>query len=121
MAKIIVALGSNHNQEENIKKAMLRLSAAFDGQIRFTDSLWTKPIGMVSDMFLNCLGFAETDMTQNEVTALLKQTERLCGNTEALRRENIIEMDIDLLMFGDVKLKPSDWQREYVKALLNNA
>lgn len=85
--------------------------------LRFTESLWTEPVGITSDNFLNCLGTVETTLSQDELTAMLKQTERSCGDTPELRRRNMIGMDIDLLLYGGVKLHPSDWQRGYVRTL----
>lgn len=117
MTKIIVALGSNHNQEKNISKARSLLAEAFGDDISFTESMLTEPVGMVSDRFLNCLCFAETALTQDDVTSLLKQMETECGNTEELRKQNVIEMDIDLLKFGETRLKQDDWQHDYIKTL----
>lgn len=119
MERIIVALGSNSKQVENIQKAQTGLRTALNGHIRFTESLWTEPVGIDSDRFLNCLGAAETDRSRTEVVDLLKKIEGVCGDKPELRRHNIITVDIDLLQYGDTKLKPSDWNRDYVKTLVS--
>ena len=52
--KTIIALGSNHNQEENISKAQTLLKQRFKN-VKFSDKQWTEPIGITSDKFLNCI------------------------------------------------------------------
>lgn len=118
MNRIIIALGSNHNQQENMLKAQGLLLSMVDCEMNFTESLQTEPVGIVSPSFLNCLGFARTSLLKAETVDLLKRIECLCGNTSDLRKCNIIEMDIDLLLFGEEKLHTDDWQRDYVKTLM---
>ena len=45
--KVIITLGSNQNQEENISKAQKRLREIF-GNILFSEPKWTDAIGIVS-------------------------------------------------------------------------
>lgn len=118
MKDIIIALGSNHNQTENIGRAERKLSDAFNGSVKFSKRLWTEPIGIESDKFLNSLASACTDMTESEATATLKRIERECGNTAELRRRGIIELDLDLLKYGDVKRHEADWRRSYIIELI---
>ena len=44
--------------------------------------------------------------------------ETQCGNTEFLRKEGKISMDIDLLKYNDQRFHESDWSRDYVKKLI---
>ena len=51
--KIIIAIGSNRNQEENVLKAHEHLRWMFKNCL-FGPRMWTEPIGLEnSDMFLN--------------------------------------------------------------------
>lgn len=117
MKEIIIALGSNHDQQLNIAAAQRKLKSVIIG-IRFSRALWTEPIGIDSDKFLNCLGFAQTTLHEGEIVSLLKSTEQACGNTTELRKSGRIVIDIDLLLYGEKQLRQSDWQREYIKTLL---
>lgn len=120
MTEILLALGSNYEQKRNMRKAKMLLREAFGDSLRFTEDMWTEPIGIDSDRFLNCLGTAKTTLSQAELTDLLKLTERICGDTAELRRRNIIVMDIDLLRFGQTKLHAADWQRAYISRLIKS-
>lgn len=118
--KLIIALGSNHNQEKNIETAKSRLHDTFKSDVVFTQSIWTEPIGIESDMFLNCLAFILTKHKLTQVQKVVKNIERLCGSTKGERRENIIRMDIDILLYGEQRMHEGDWEREYVKTLIKD-
>lgn len=115
--RILIALGSNHEQEKNVAFAMERLHSFFPG-ISFSRMLWTEPIGIASDRFVNALALADTDKEQEEVERILKQVEKECGRTREEKMRNIIRLDLDLLQWGTVRLREQDWERDYIRLLL---
>ncbi len=115
--KLLIALGTNVNQKQNIQKAMDLLRKTWH-DILFTKLKWTKPIGMDSDLFYNCLAYTKVDEDLPQVQQKLKNIEKACGNTEADRVLQKIQMDIDILMFGTRKLHEQDWQRSYIQELI---
>ena len=80
--------------------------------------LWTEPIGIASDRFVNVLALADTDKEQEEVERILKQVEKECGRTREEKMRNIIRLDLDLLQWGTVRLREQDWERDYIRLLL---
>lgn len=115
--KLLIALGTNVNQKQNIQKAMDLLRKTWH-DILFTKSKWTKPIGMDTDLFYNCLAYTKVDEDLSQVQQILKNIEKACGNTEINRGHQKIQMDIDILMFGTHKLHEQDWQRSYIHELI---
>ncbi len=115
--KLLIALGTNVNQKQNIQKAMDLLRKTWH-DILFTKSKWTKPIGMDTDLFYNCLAYTNVDEDLSQVQQILKNIEKACGNTEIDRAHQKIQMDIDILMFGTHKLHEQDWQRSYIQELI---
>ncbi len=115
--KLLIALGTNVNQKQNIQKAMDLLRKTWH-DILFTKSKWTKPIGMDTDLFYNCLAYTKVDEDLSQVQQILKNIEKACGNTEIDRAHQKIQMDIDILMFGTHKLHEPDWQRSYIQELI---
>ena len=59
-----------------------------------------------------------TNLAMSEVEEQLKRIEQLAGNTLDKRNMGVVEADIDLLMYDDVKLHEKDWQRSYIKELV---
>ena len=116
--KVILALGSNDSQENSIVKAKKRLETLFD-DIRFSPAIWTKPIGIVSADFLNCMAVATTQTDYSQIRASLKEIERDCGDSRYLRNQHIVKMDIDVLLFGKQKMHEKDWERPYIKQLMS--
>ncbi|MGI6224272.1 MAG: 2-amino-4-hydroxy-6-hydroxymethyldihydropteridine diphosphokinase [Prevotella sp.] len=117
MRRIIIAMGSNHQQQTHLDMARKLLRDAFP-DVSFTEAIWTEPIGIISDRYLNGLAVAATMLNEEETTAKLKEIERLCGDTHLLRQRNIVNMDLDLLSFGAKRRHEGDWDRPYIKRLL---
>lgn len=117
MEQIIIAIGTNVSQEKMMMKAKERLRHAFTG-IVFSKEMWTKPIGMESDMFLNCIAVTSTTLCLDEIAMLLKGIETECGNTKALRSEDKVLIDLDLLQYGTSRMHVNDWERPYIKELM---
>ena len=115
--KLLIALGTNVYQKQNIQIAMDLLRKTWH-DILFTKSKWTKPIGMDTDLFYNCLAYTKVDEDLSQVQQILKNIEKACGNTEIDRAHQKIQMDIDILMFGTHKLHEQDWQRNYIQELI---
>lgn len=114
---IILALGSNVNQEQNINRAMEYLRHTF-GDIRFSEMLWNPAIGICSEDFLNVVAVATTHHPPATVNASLKYIEQQCGRTSNDKEQNLIPLDIDLLQYDNVRYHLSDWERGYIKLLM---
>ena len=115
--KIVVALGSNVNQEAHIQQAKALLEATFN-DMEFGTSLWTEPIGISSDKFLNVIGVGYMNVNKERTILALKNMEHKCGRRIGESRKGIIALDIDLLLFGSERLHEGDWNRGYIKNLL---
>lgn len=116
--QVILALGTNVNQERNMKQVMQLLADTWP-YMKFTTQKWTQPIGMATDLFYNCLAYTAVEESLEELTEKVKNMERICGNSGAERALNRIQMDIDILLYGDKKLHIDDWQRDYIQELMN--
>lgn len=116
--KVILSLGANENQESNMQLAQYKLERLLSNQVIFSEMMWTTPIGIDSDQFLNCLAVAHTHHSFTQLHRALKQIERSLGSLRAERKRGVVKMDIDILLFGDSRYHIDDWQRNYVRRLL---
>ena len=97
--KIILSLGSNQDQEKNMAEAVRILRNQFVS-IAFSNSVYTEPIGLTgSAPFLNRVAVAYTSEQPDEIKHLLKR---------------IVPIDIDLLQWNELILKPDDLRRDYI-------
>ncbi|NPD80632.1 hypothetical protein HPS57_01350 [Prevotella sp. PINT] len=106
--KVIVSLGSNKNQIENIEIAEKELKAFFSA-IRFSTTQYT------GDGYYNAVGVGESSLSYDELKALTKNLEKKLGRTDD--RETI-PIDVDILEHNGHCHKPEDMAREYNIILL---
>lgn len=119
VTKIIISLGSNMLPEYHIDQAVYLLRQTF-GELIVTRQLWTEPVGMESSCkFLNMLVMASTAWSMQQVQEELKRIEVLCGRKPEDKAKGIVVVDADLLLYYDKRCHLGDWQRDYVKILMD--
>lgn len=118
MHDILIAIGTNVIADR-IRFVEVHLEQCFES-VRFTQIIPTEPIGerFKGKQFFNAVMAGKTRMAMSEVEEQLKLIEQLAGNTLDKRNMGVVEADIDLLMYDDVKLHEKDWQRSYIKELV---
>ncbi len=118
MHNILIAIGTNVIADR-IRFVKVHLEQCFEN-VRFTHIIPTEPIGerFKGKQFFNAVMAGKTFMARNEVVEQLKRIEQLAGNTQDKRNMGVVEADIDLLMYDDEKLHEKDWQRPYIKELV---
>ena len=110
----LLCLGSNYNRRLHMEDARNALRKLFP-TIRFSDEMTTEAIG---DKFLspfsNQVAKLETTLSYEEIRSLLKQIEKDNGRLPEDKEQGIVKLDIDLLTFNDLILKPNDMEKDYV-------
>lgn len=117
---IIISIGSNYNQKENISFAKKKLAGMLGEQTSFTRDMWTEPVGIQSEKFINCICVSTTRHTLLQLTKAFKQLERKCERSKKNDLINKIPLDIDILLYGDQRYHEKDWERQYIQELLND-
>ncbi len=117
---IIISIGSNYNQKENISFAKKKLTGMLGEQTSFTRDMWTEPVGIQSEKFINCICISSTKHKLLQLTKAFKQLERKCERSKKNDLINKIPLDIDILLYGDQRYHEKDWERQYIQELLND-
>ena len=120
MHRVVISLAANRFQKRNLSKARRCLEEIlFD--VRFTSECWTEPIGHTPcrDAYLNQLAIGHTELDEPALTEWLKNTELSFGRTEAKRQSGIVPIDLDILDFDGEKRHLRDWERPYVRQLVD--
>lgn len=88
--------------------------------VRFTKMVtmpaYDKPKGAL--FYSNMLAIFNTDLDERSLVKLLKNAEMELGDSAELRKCGIVMMDLDLLQYDKEKHHTDDWQRAYVKQLM---
>ena len=110
----LLCLGSNSNRHfhmEEARKALMKLIP----NIRFSEEMTTEAIGnKFLSPFSNQVAKLETSLTIEEIRSLLKKIEKDNGRLPEDKEQGIVKLDIDLLKFDDLILKPNDMEKDYV-------
>ena len=96
---------------EEARKALMELFPT----IRFSEEMTTEAIGdKLLSPFSNQVAKLETSLTIEEIRSLLKKIEKDNGRLPEDKEQGIVKLDIDLLKFNELILKPSDMEKDYV-------
>ena len=117
---IIISIGSNYNQKENISFAKKKLAGILGEQTSFTRDMWTEPVGIQSEKFINCICISTTKHTLPQLTKAFKQLEKKCERSKKNDLISKIPLDIDILLYGNQRYHEKDWERQYIQELLND-
>ena len=86
--------------------------------IRFTQPVCTAPVGVATASFLNCLAVASVTDNYPAIHTMLKEIEMAMGSTTDDHHRGIVLIDIDVLQLGSDRYHLSDWNRPYMRGLL---
>lgn len=120
MYSVLISLASNAQQEEHLAEARKALAAALHEE-RYTSEIWTEPEGKAkgrSAPYLNQLVSASTSLGADELNDFLKTIERQLGRTPEMRRVGTVPIDLDLLQWDGQRFHQRDWERNYMRQLL---
>ena len=107
MTRVFLGLGSNKGDRLNfLRRAVEELSAVNGLNLRRVSGVYeTEPFGVKEqDDFLNAAVELETTLAPEQCGEILRKIERSVGQ-KAVARWGPREIDIDVLFFGDTKLK----------------
>ena len=114
----LICLGSNIRPETNIPTAVKHLTALFP------DIIWGTTVETPAEgiTFYSCIpsytniaATFTTTLGPDEIKQQFRQIEDSCGRTPQSRKTGLVPLDIDLLIYGDAVLKPSDLRTAHVR------
>ena len=116
----IVSIGSNEERERQMALAREWLRGLYP-DVRFSEELETEPLFLSRKaLFSNQLASFSSACSPDEVVAQLKQIEREAGRTPEMKRQERVPLDLDLLVAGDLILRPKEMERDYIQRLLHS-
>lgn len=115
---VLLSLAANYEQKRNMAAARSRLAELLE-HLTFSPERWTKPLGTTRRCrYLNQLAQGTTCLDADTLQQRLKELEQQMGRTDADRQEGLVRIDLDLLLFDTKRYHERDWERPYLRALL---
>ncbi|WP_033148757.1 2-amino-4-hydroxy-6-hydroxymethyldihydropteridine diphosphokinase [Prevotella sp. P6B1] len=121
---VIISLASNSNQEAHLEAARAQLTQLLT-EVHFTSAIYTDPVGngpcsmfnVQCPKYLNQLCQGTTGLGMNLLNEVLKEIEKRLGRTH--NEDGIVTVDLDILEYDNERFHHRDWERNYVKDLIN--
>ena len=114
---IIISLASNINHEANLEAARTQLAQLLT-EAHFTRAIYTEPIGSLRhEPYINQLCEGSTALGMNLLCEVLKEIEKRLGRQH--NEDGVVTIDLDLLSYDGERHHLKDWERDYVKNLIN--
>ena len=112
----LLCIGSNMARHIHMENARKSLTEHFPN-IRFGEEMETEAIGgNFLSPFSNQVATFSTSLSAEEVRCILKGIERDNGRTTEDKAQGIVKLDIDLLKYDTLVLKPADLEKDFVTA-----
>lgn len=120
MNHCLLSLGSNDAPEASLEQARMLLTHRFPS-LRWGAAKQTEPIGMPpgTPWFVNQVGALYTSLSSIEVRLILKEMEKLIGQTPEGKAKGLIRIDIDLLCYNGTVLKEKEYNYPCIRSLIN--
>ena len=115
----LACLGSNSDADNRLDVAVQAVAETFK-IIGVGSRIMTEPEEtQVNSMpYLNQAIVFQTEQSPEEIVSAFKLIELQNGRTSDSKRSGIVPLDIDLLIYDKLVLRPSDLQRTYVKSAI---
>lgn len=109
----VIALGSNHgNRLGNIAEAAAYIESLLDGFKR--SSVYETPaLNGIDNPYMNSVAIGTTSMPLERLNALLKNWESTHGRTPEARLRHEVTIDLDIVFYGNMTIRPDDATRDY--------
>lgn len=118
MNKALLSIGTNEDRETNLDLCHNLLGELFEDIIYSATSI-TVPYGnSYKNDFLNQLAIIYTDKEKDDVSHLLKSLEKEMGRNDADKEKGIVKIDVDLVIWNDEVIRPTEISRTYIIDLL---
>lgn len=118
MNKALLSIGTNDDREANLALCHQLLDSVFE-KIHYSKTSITEPYGVkYQNEFLNQLAIVYTKKSKEDISKRLKELEKEIGRKASDKETGIVVIDIDLVIWNEEVLKPTDITRNYIADLL---
>jgi len=113
MNRFVISLGSNSSDRyEKMNMTIERLNLLLN--IESASSVYeTLPWGGGDKSYINCVMAGTTAMDKECLIEMAKNWEKQCGRDEEAKKQGIVPIDLDIVIWNDIVLRPKELNRDY--------
>ncbi|MDE6644286.1 MAG: 2-amino-4-hydroxy-6-hydroxymethyldihydropteridine diphosphokinase [Muribaculaceae bacterium] len=113
MKQVVIGIGSNvEPRDKRVKDAISFLEIKFS-DTKVSTAYNTEPEGNALYQYTNAVLQGFTDLSEAEVSTMLKEYELSNGRTPELKARDIVPIDLDLTVYDGKILRPNDFKSKY--------
>ena len=110
----ILSIGTNSSDKEiQMSNAIKHLEKMFEKAV-VSDVYEVPAHNGIDAPYLNSVMIVSSSMSMEDVNAQLKQWERECGRTPESKKQGIVPIDLDIVIWNNEVIRPVDYSRSYV-------
>ncbi|MDE6237161.1 MAG: 2-amino-4-hydroxy-6-hydroxymethyldihydropteridine diphosphokinase [Muribaculaceae bacterium] len=114
-SKVILSFGSNCGMREEQLRAAISFCHDFFYNIAVSSIYETPEVHGQGDPYLNAVMRGETELTEEELSKVLKDYEYSSRRDEEARRKGVVPIDIDIVKWEDRIIRPWDYDQEFFR------
>ena len=113
--KAVLVIGSNcSGRHEMMSRALRFLEKTVT--LRQTSPVYESPDCLGSGIpYLNLVASIETELSEGFLISVCKDFEKACGRTDERKKAGIVDLDIDVVVWGSRVIRPADFSASYFK------
>lgn len=113
MNKVVLSIGSNCSEREKQMTACVEWLTKKLLNMNVSHTYETPALNGIDNSYLNAVIMGYVSVDYDELRLLLKQYEKNCGRNIDSKRNGIIPIDIDIVVWNDEILKKQDFNQSY--------
>lgn len=111
----VILIGSNHPHKSRLVASAARMLADELGGFKLSKTFTSRDVGGGCSVYDNAVCMGDTAMSLDELSVWAKDIERALGRTSRSKAMGIVEVDIDIVIWNGVVVRPVDASRSYFK------
>lgn len=108
MSRVVLSIGSNIEREKHIRYALDALREKF-AELRISPVYESSAVGFEGPDFFNLVVVIETQLSVAQLTDWIRGVEAAAGRVRGEKKFQSRNLDIDILLYGDVDLHAEGW------------
>lgn len=119
MHSLIISIGSNTPDKWQRVADALQWLGKFTISGKKSSIYYSQPEGKcaikINYTYANAVFYGLTPMSREEIESMLKKYETDNGRTRQMKTFGIVPIDLDLVLFDDILLRPQEMTRSYFR------
>lgn len=113
-SRATLCVGSNHaDRREAVERGMEFLRGLLPEEFEASPIYETPPVSGVGRRYMNCVVRGLTTLDAASLNTRLKEYEVACGRTAEAREAGRVPIDIDIVIWDGVVLRPRDFSHSF--------